>query len=312
MPSTPRRASVAIACLLFLACPVEPSFGYRIYHTPIHDQPYKWCEAEIPYRVAVGDGDDLSAEVLAETVRAAFDTWGAVEDCAIPTPQRVGSSDKGIGEFTPCVEGNDNLVVFVTDRDAWAGRQFSSTALAFTTLTFIDQTGKIVDADIQLNDWNFTFSDQGCVAAPHDHDLLNTLVHEVGHFYGLDHSQDVNATMWARASSGECAMRTLSQDDIDGVCAIYTVPCAERQPVVCPGDADAASGDGAGGDATNSADVTVPDAGRRRPQGCGGAAPASILWLAAALAATARRRQTTPRSFSTSSGTALKASATRP
>ena len=52
-------------------------------------------------------------------------------------------------------------------------------------------------------------------------DLRNTVTHESGHMLGLGHSADVNATMFASASTGETSKRTLADDDIAGICAIY-------------------------------------------------------------------------------------------
>jgi hypothetical protein len=47
------------------------------------------------------------------------------------------------------------------------------------------------------------------------------VTHEVGHFIGLDHTLDFDATMFAGYDEGTTELRTLEQDDIDGACAIY-------------------------------------------------------------------------------------------
>ena len=52
-------------------------------------------------------------------------------------------------------------------------------------------------------------------------DLQNTITHEAGHFVGLAHSNVAGATMNPTTSPGETAKRSLSADDIAGVCAIY-------------------------------------------------------------------------------------------
>ncbi len=53
-------------------------------------------------------------------------------------------------------------------------------------------------------------------------DLRNVITHEAGHFFGLGHTQnDTTATMFAVAPPGEIDKRTLSTDDIEGMCAIY-------------------------------------------------------------------------------------------
>ena len=48
------------------------------------------------------------------------------------------------------------------------------------------------------------------------------MAHESGHFLGLAHSDDVNATMYYRVTmDGETLKRDLDDDDVAGLCAIY-------------------------------------------------------------------------------------------
>ncbi|MFH0899120.1 MAG: hypothetical protein V2A73_00685 [Pseudomonadota bacterium] len=122
-----------------------------------------------------------------------------------------------------------------------------------------DDDGTILDADIEINGVNFAVSWNGETEKDGPlSDLANTLTHEVGHLVGLDHTcwngsgsqpRDHNgdlvprcypesalpdevteATMYNYQSSGETKKATLSQDDIDGYCAIY--PLAS-DPGVC-------------------------------------------------------------------------------
>ena len=52
-------------------------------------------------------------------------------------------------------------------------------------------------------------------------DFLSVVTHETGHFLGLSHSQDTDATMFASYQQHEIDLRTLAADDIAGICAIY-------------------------------------------------------------------------------------------
>src|SRR5258706_15340411 len=75
---------------------------------------------------------------------------------------------------------------------------YSAQAAAITTVFYTTSPGKandgaIVDADIQLNEMNFTFVWVGLKVPPirdntMQSDLENTLTHELGHFQGLDHT----------------------------------------------------------------------------------------------------------------------------
>jgi hypothetical protein len=130
--------------------------------------------------------------------------------------------------------------------DCWA---YSADAIALTTTSYDYQTGQIFDADIELNEADFDFTtydpptpacsanqtpesvDGGCIAT----DLQNTVTHEAGHMLGLGHTTDRNATMYPSASIGEISKRTLHDDDIAGLCAIYpsgqpVVTCNEPTP----------------------------------------------------------------------------------
>ena len=117
--------------------------------------------------------------------------------------------------------------------------------IALTTVSYSPSSGKIGDADIEVVDWNgqnrdgslagtpdgwyFTCQDPaalpnctaygqtGCVYM----DLQNTLTHEAGHFIGLNHPPVAEATMYGYAQPGTVDKRSLADDDVNGVCAIY-------------------------------------------------------------------------------------------
>jgi hypothetical protein len=59
------------------------------------------------------------------------------------------------------------------------------------------------------------------IVVPNGYDLQSIITHEAGHFMGLAHSFDPNATMWAHYSAGTESFRDLSDDDIDGICTVY-------------------------------------------------------------------------------------------
>jgi len=89
--------------------------------------------------------------------------------------------------------------------------------IAITTVSFIPSTGEIVDADIELNAVQRTFSTDD---DPVDADLLSALTHEAGHALGLAHSDDREATMYPETHSNT-RLRTLESDDEEGICEIY-------------------------------------------------------------------------------------------
>ena len=52
-------------------------------------------------------------------------------------------------------------------------------------------------------------------------DLQSILTHEAGHFLGLAHSPDAEATMAAQYYEGTTTFRSLAADDVAAVCAAY-------------------------------------------------------------------------------------------
>lgn len=100
--------------------------------------------------------------------------------------------------------------------DAWPYDDTANT-IALTTITFGLTTGHILSANMEINSHDFELSTAdpppvGQVALP------AIARHEAGHFIGLAHSQEHTAAMYAFYSPG---MESLTQDDIDGVCAVY-------------------------------------------------------------------------------------------
>ncbi|QQR91546.1 MAG: matrixin family metalloprotease [Myxococcales bacterium] len=118
---------------------------------------------------------------------------------------------------------------------------YDPSAFAVTTAWHNDQTGVILDADIEINelrgpyiDCQLSCTQGGCVGEKDSQgrqvvDLKNVLTHEAGHFFGLDHpaldpsdpDDESLATMWAKSPAGEVCKRVLKEDDIAGLQAIY-------------------------------------------------------------------------------------------
>lgn len=161
-----------------------------------------------------------------------------------PAKACMDSGASGCGNAYDCFEDHTNGDRFI---------------VALTSALYDPDTGRIVNADIEVNGWNglgagtsvapgasgpangwyFTcdkqagwpqctsYGDASCFYI----DLQNTLTHEAGHFLGLAHPCEVSqgnctpemaiTTMYPATTPGDLEKRSLSQDDIDGVCAIY-------------------------------------------------------------------------------------------
>lgn len=186
----------------------------------------------------------------------------------------------------PCqIKANGNFVVAVHDKP------LGNNVVSFTVITANVATGEIIDADIALDAGTHDFCVD--VTPPGDvgackigyYDLRSTLTHEVGHFLGLDHSLDTEATMFVSAPAQETKKSTLEQDDRAGLCHAYSTTC---DPASLPKPGADAGGTDAGGKADAGQGGKQPDdscQASRHGQGVG-----PLLLLLAVVAALRRRR----------------------
>ncbi|MCA9520945.1 MAG: hypothetical protein KC609_08225 [Myxococcales bacterium] len=178
----------------------------------------------IKYNSAGTNQIDGTAELF-EAYRRSMATWNAVS-CSDFAFVDGGSTPNSLSGLDPRTREPDreNLIVFRDDD--WTHQK---DLLALTTVIFSNTTGEIVDADLELNSFRYSFSVSDTDVL---NDVQNTVTHELGHVLGLDHpcgndpscgGDDLlkETTMYQNAPVGELKKRDLAQDDIDGLCAIY-------------------------------------------------------------------------------------------
>jgi hypothetical protein len=143
---------------------------------------------------------------------------------------------------------NANVLLFQDTKWVYSG---DGNTLAKTTVTFDSDSGEILDADIEINHANndFTINDEVV-----DYDLESVLTHEVGHFIGLDHSPDFDATMYAGYEPGTIEQRSLEPDDVLAACAVYP----PTRDVACDPAPRGGLGDTCGG-GENANDLSVDE-----------------------------------------------------
>ena len=152
-----------------------------------------------------------------ESVSRAFSAWLSA-DCGGAAPsidvQVLGPITCDVAEYN-ATQKNANIVLFRDDQWPYVGGE---DALAFTHLLFNADTGELWDTDLEINSFEYDFSTGDPVTG---NDLDSMLTHEAGHLLGLAHTLSKDATMYAQYKEGTDTLRTLSPDDVNGICAAY-------------------------------------------------------------------------------------------
>lgn len=182
--------------------------------------PLFWKGACVGYSPNDAATAGIPLDTVTSVIEAAFGAWNKAT-CASGAAVGIATSNIGNAE---CAEvrynmngPNQNVIVF---RDVTWPYSDPNNTLGLTTVTFNADTGEIYDADMEVNATGGNLSTAEAVPA-NGFDLLSVITHEAGHFLGLAHATDGQATMFASYKPGSSALRTLADDDVAGLCAIY-------------------------------------------------------------------------------------------
>ena len=195
------------------------------YDCKTSGEPLWWSSMCVGFSLQKDGSVNLPFEEIERVVNASFAAWSDLECPTGPATlafSRLADVSCHNAEYNP--DGaNANIVLFQDNKWNYTG-EFNT--LAKTTVTYDNGTGEIFDADIEINHAfnEYTTGDSNVI-----YDLQSVLTHEIGHLFGLDHSDYPLATMTPDYQAGSTELRTLEADDIDGVCAVYP----PERPAVC-------------------------------------------------------------------------------
>jgi len=227
------------------------------------------------------DSTATAAELAA--ISTSVDTWAAAASSCSDFTFSLGgqSSSRWVG-ISPDGGFNQNVILFRTRacsdvvpysdpcwqddacgnvHDCW---QFSRALIAVPTVSYNPSTGKILDADIELNSSGFLFTtvdspicqpgniNSACVAI----DLRDHVMPMLGIGVGLGFLPSSTSTMHSVSNLGELSRRTVDPGTLMGLCAIYP---RGRGPTSC--DGGAAPPDDAGMEVDGGAPSDGDDAG---------------------------------------------------
>jgi MYXO-CTERM domain-containing protein len=186
-------------------------------------KPLFWKNACVGYSVQKDASRQIAYDDASEAAARAFSRWTGKTCPGDAGGSRVSIDvrDRGPVECKLVqynkTTGNANIIMFRDD--SWPHADPDNT-LALTTVTFNPETGEIYDADMEVNTRGQKMTVVDPVPAD-GFDFGSIVTHEAGHFLGIAHSGDSNATMYASYRPGSTRMRELAPDDVNAICAVY-------------------------------------------------------------------------------------------
>jgi len=220
-----RRLIVAsVLCLLLVPAASQAWISMDDDSTPPHTV---WPTLPIQYYLNEDGCADIGGFTSTETiVLDSFATWSA------PICTLWDTYYRGTTTRTPRSDGRQ---VIAWQESSWP---HSSSAIGVCEVYF-RSSHEIAEADIRMNAEDFTWNTTGTGGV----DTQSITTHEMGHFVGLGDLYgsdcDMGQTMCGTYGGGR-GKRTLTSDDIDGVCNLYPTGCTT--PSDCPAGFDCVSG----------------------------------------------------------------------
>jgi hypothetical protein len=150
-----------------------------------------------------------------EAVQNSFSVWRDIHESEIDF-QFAGSTSNAVSNASD----HRNVI-------RWVDSNIAAGVFAVTITTFETTTGRIVDADMELNDRDFTWDTlgpdgtQGFIGRAM---IENVVTHELGHFIGLDHPMNAQATLFYASSPGLINQVSLEVDDRAPVISSHASP----------------------------------------------------------------------------------------
>jgi hypothetical protein len=253
------RARLAQALVVLgIALGAPAVHGYVRSTSPKSGVPFTWLVSCLVVQPDSRGSQDLTIDQINTTLARAVSNWTSrTTDCSYLRLSMVPAN----GPLETVADGQPSLVFRDKVWARPGGMPHDPNAIGLTTVFHVSTPGlpgdaTILDTDIELNGVNWTFVIEPTVAQARSGtfglaDLENTLTHELGHVQGLAHTcwdhitptpplndrgqpipdcndpnlpdDIINTTMYPYSRmDGETSKRMLSDDDVRGICDVYT------------------------------------------------------------------------------------------
>jgi hypothetical protein len=155
-------------------------------------------------------------------VPTTVDTWNNAGAARIVAAVKGSTANIEVGDSQPMIHFGD-------PEGYCTGICLAKTMVTATEREVGYNSWRVIDSDTFFNvshDWTSQGEDPNGVGCSNEAYLESTLVHEVGHALGLDHSSVAGATMFSNTALCNQGPATIESDDVAGILALYgTAPC---------------------------------------------------------------------------------------
>lgn len=204
------RASACAALLALAAlvpahvCLVNPSNGVALH----------WLDPDpISIVIQATGSDDIPDGSHTTAIRNAIATWNAAPGSAARLVENTSPAQRARTDWR-----SDSVHLVLFDEVNESGYFPGGCGVVAITPVWFTSSGAITDADVLFNGRGFRFTTAG---APGRYDVQDVVTHELGHFFGLDHSGWAGATMYPYVDPTVLLHRSLSQDELHGMRQFY-------------------------------------------------------------------------------------------
>ncbi len=194
----------------------------------------RWSSSTVKYQLHPACSADLSAAACLAEVRKSFKAWEPPACSNLTFTEGAASYNLKLTAVGYNTNGANEFAWI--ENSAWQSGKYVLGVTSPVFYTTGNKAGAIFEADIAMNGYLQTWSMSG---KNYSTDVMNVSVHEIGHFFGLQHnlypSKTEPETMGPTADPF-MGSRTPAQDDINGMCFLYPagkgLPCASNKD--CP------------------------------------------------------------------------------
>lgn len=179
----------------------------------------KWKQVPVTFHLHPACSADVNTAKCLSEVRKSFKVWEP------PTCSNLafaeGSNSYNLKLTAVGYNTNKKNEFAWVENSAWTHGKYVLGVTSPVFYTTGSQAGAIFEADIAMNGYLQTWSTSG---ANFTTDVMNVAVHEIGHFFGLQHNLYPNKSKpetMAPSADPYMGSRTPEQDDINAMCFLY-------------------------------------------------------------------------------------------